>query len=86
MTLTLSVKQTSSELEKALAQLQLGDTITLTDSAGKPLAVVVSVEPTPKETENFPAWQMQWDGLTQKISRAWQSEKSASQILAEMRR
>ena len=31
-------------------------------------------------------WQARWDDLTKRISESWQSDKSAAEIVSEMRR
>jgi len=66
--------------------VQLGEAITLVSSDGTPLAVMVSVKPVPTEVKPVSDWGARWDALTQKVSQAWKSDKSAVEILTEMRR
>jgi hypothetical protein len=58
----------------------------LVNSEGAPLAVVVSLKPEPAEVESASDWWDRWDALTRKISQGWKSDKSAVEILTEMRR
>jgi hypothetical protein len=52
-----------------------------------PLAIVVSLKAAaPAEVEPAPDWEARWDALAQKVSQAWKSDKSAVEILTEMRR
>ena len=84
--MTLPVETAERDLQHLLEQLHLGETITLVNSEGTPLAVVVSLKPAPVEVEPASDWEARWDALAQKVSRAWKSDKSAVEILAEMRR
>ena len=83
--MTVPVETAERDLKHLLDQLHLGETITLVSSEGTPLAVVVSLKPV---AETLPAsdWEAQWEALAEKVGRAWKSEKSAVEILSEMRR
>jgi len=82
------------DLRMAVAQLALGETVTLADDDGKPLALVVSLQaeaPRPevdaeKRRQEAEAWMRRWDALAQKIDKAWQGEQGAVETLLEMRR
>lgn len=81
---TVPVETAKKELDALLQRLALGDTVTLTSTDGRPVAVLVSLESTSAiSTSN---WQDRWDALTEKVSRAWTSDKSAIETLREMRR
>lgn len=69
-----------------LEELNLGDTVTLLGSEGTPQALLVSLKPVLRETEVEGDWEARWDALARQVSDAWQSEKSAVEILSEMRR
>lgn len=84
--ITVPVETAQRDLQHLLEQLHLGETITLVSSEGMPLAVVVSLKPAPVEVEPVSDWEARWDALTQKVSQAWKSDKSAVEILTEMRR
>jgi len=57
----------------------------LVNSEGAPVAVMVSLKPAPTEAELVSDWEARWDALAQKVGQAWKSEKSAVEILMEMR-
>jgi len=74
------------DLRSLLKRLRLGETITLVGSEGVPEALLVSLKSPSSELQSRSDWQAQWDALAQKIGQAWNSEKSAVEILTEMRR
>jgi len=74
------------DLRSLLKRLRLGETITLVGSEGVPEALLVSLKSPPPELQARSDWQTQWDALALKVSRAWNSKKSAVEILTEMRR
>ena len=84
--MTVPVETAERDLQHLLEQLHLGETITLVNSEGTPLAIVVSLKPAPVEVEPASDWEARRDALAQKVSRAWKSDKSAVEILTEMRR
>jgi antitoxin (DNA-binding transcriptional repressor) of toxin-antitoxin stability system len=53
---------------------------------GSPVALLVPLKP--EKTEPKPAvdWDARLDDLARKVSRAWKGEKSAVEVLSEMRR
>jgi len=83
----VSVETAERDLKHVLDRLPLGGTITLVSSEGTPLAVVVSLRPAALVTETLPAsdWEAQWEALAEEVGRAWKSEKSAVEVLSEMR-
>jgi len=85
--ITLPVEAAERDLRHLLERLHLGETITLVNSEGTPLAIVVSLKPAPvTETQSASDWEAQWEALAEEVSRAWKSEESAVDILSKMRR
>jgi len=87
--MTVPVETAERDLQHLLEQLHLGETITLVNSEGTPLAVMVSLKPAVPVAETLSAsddWEAQWEALAEEIGRAWKGEKSAVEILSEMRR
>ena len=84
--MTVPVEMAERGLEQLLERLHLGETVTLVNSDGTPLAVMVSLKPAPVKVEPVSDWEARWDTLARKVSRAWKSDRSAVEILAEMRR
>lgn len=86
----VSLDTASLDLRGLLSELTLGDTVTLADDSGKPVALLVSLQ---SESENGmqklppgPEWLERWDALAKDVDKAWQGEKSALEELSEMRR
>lgn len=80
------LERAAQDLEGLIAQMSLGDTVTLADPNGKPLALLVSLKSETPKTEPDPDWLNRWEALARKISEAWQGEQDAVETLAEMRR
>jgi hypothetical protein len=83
---TLPIETAERDLRRLLEELDLGDTVTLIGSEGVPQALLVSLRPAPQEAPVGSGWEARWDALAQQVSEAWQSEKSAVELLSEMRR
>ena len=83
---TLPIETAERDLRRLLEELDLGDTVTLIGSGGAPQALLVSLKPVPREALAESEWEARWDALAQEVSEAWQSEKSAVELLSEMRR
>lgn len=90
MSITVPIKTAKQNLEGLLEQLPLGETLTLIGSEGMPIAIVVSLKPplpTPIKTKITPEeWDARWEALAKKVGEVWQDDKSALEILSEMRR
>ncbi len=86
MAIEVPIEVAKQNLENLLERLCLGETITLIGPEGMPLAVLVSLKPAPVKVEPTADWKTQWEELAQEVGRAWKSEKSAVEILSEMRR
>ncbi len=86
MPITLPIETAERDLRSLLEELNLGETVTLIGSEGVPQALLVSLKPVLRETEAEADWKARWDALARQVSDAWQSEKSAVELLSEMRR
>ena len=86
MSTTLPIETAEQNLRGLLEELNLGETVTLIGSEGVPQALLVSLNPVLRETRSEAEWEARWDALAQKVSDAWRSEKSAVELLSEMRR
>jgi len=86
MAIEVPIEVAKQNLENLLKRLRLGETITLIGPEGTPLAVLVSLKAVPTVQQSMSDWEARWDALAQKVSLAWKSDKSAVEILTEMRR
>ena len=86
MSVSIPVETAEQDLRSLLAQLRLGETITLVDSEGLPEALLVSLKAAPSPPQPLADWEARWDALARKVGQAWKSDKRALEILAEMRR
>jgi len=78
-------------LKGLLAELSLGETVTLADEEGTPLALLVSLKSEAAPTQPVPEqsiseWRAQMESLAKEVDAAWIGEKSALEELEEMRR
>ncbi len=49
--------------------------------------LIVEPEPTEEQRrQTYEAWLKEWDALTDEVTAAWDTDKSATEIIAEMRR
>lgn len=90
MSIALTIEELNTGLKHWLNRLNLGETITLLGPDGTPMAVVVSLKPppTPRSASEWRGdeWRLTWMAVAEHIDRSWKSDKSALEILAEMRR
>jgi len=86
MTAAVVLETVERELKPLLEHLSFGETMMLTGADGSPMALLVSLTPPPARPAAGDSWDSTWDMLARKISQAWQGEKSALQVLSEMRR
>jgi len=84
--MTVPIETAEHNLKQMLEQLQPGETMTLVNSEGAPLAILILLKPAPSKAKTASEWWARWDTLVQKVSQAWQGDKSALEILTEMRR
>ena len=84
---TVPIDIAARELGALVCKLHRGETLTLVDAEGAPVAVLVSLKPGPESRSPAPdGFGERWEALAGEIGRAWQGEQSAVQVLAEMRR
>lgn len=86
---SISIDSAGNTLKNLLTRTQLGETVTLLDDDGKPLALLVSLHQESASDSNADAnveWDTQWDALAGQISDTWNSDQSAVDTLVEMRR
>ncbi|MEK7829843.1 MAG: hypothetical protein AAB401_02090 [Acidobacteriota bacterium] len=74
------------DLKGLLARLSLGESVTLADSDGKPLALLVSLRQEAAKKQALADWREQMEDLAKTVSAAWNSDKTAVETVAEMRR
>ena len=86
MSITLPIETAEKDLRSLLEELNLGETVTLIGAEGVPRALLVSLKPVLRETQEEADWDARWDALARQVSHAWKSEKSAVELLTEMRR
>jgi antitoxin (DNA-binding transcriptional repressor) of toxin-antitoxin stability system len=85
METTLSLEAVAPALKPVLEHLSPGETVTLVNEAGTPVAVVTPLPPPlPKLSEA--EWWVGWKVLGKEIDAAWQGSKSAVDTPSEMRR
>lgn len=85
MPTTITLEKALQSLIELLQELTPGDTVTLVEANGTPVAVLVSIGP-PVVSPSIPDWSQRWRKLAVKIGQAWKTEQSGLQVLAEMRR
>ena len=85
MPTTITLDEAAYNLEELLRGLSPGDTVTLVEANGAPLAVLVTIRPA-VPCPSVPDWSRRWRELAGEIGQAWKAEQSALQILADMRR
>jgi len=93
--------QAAQNLRGVLARLSLGEALTLADEAGRPVALLVSLQTeapdqisvptqqtqTPQgQTPPSQTWLAQWQEMARAIGTDWPVGQSAADVLAEMRR
>jgi hypothetical protein len=86
MSVSVPVETAEHDLRSLLAQLELGETITLAKPEGVPEALLVSLQAAPSQPQSLIDWEARWGTLARKIGAAWKSDKSAQDVLTEMRR
>lgn len=86
MSVIVPIETAERDLRNLLKQLRLGETVMLVGSEGVPEALLVSLKSAPAKPQPLSDWGARWDALAHKVSQAWKSEKSAVEVLAEMRR
>jgi len=86
MPTSISIDATGPKLKELLEHLPKGETVSILGSDGEPMAVVIPAEPPTDEAVSPEVWIAEWRALAQEIGKAWKSDKSAVELLSEMRR
>lgn len=86
MATDLYIQADSPQLGDALRHLRPGERLNVLGPDGKRMAVVVSARPEGEEPLSPEEWLARLDARAERISKAWKSEKSAVEIVSEMRR
>ena len=85
MSIEVPVAAAKKNLEEILSKLSPGETATLTDPEGKPMAVLVPLKSSEDAAKGID-WDAEWEAMAKEIDLAWKNKKSALEILTEMRR
>ena len=86
MSHNVCIENASRDLKGLVEGLPTGESVTLVSGEGTPLALLVSLKTEAPEALSPSEWLARWDRLSEKISQAWKTEKSAVEVIAEMRR
>lgn len=86
MTNQVLMETAERDLKAVLAQLSLGESVTLADNDGKPLALLVSLQEVAAKQQAVADWREQMEDLAKRVSAAWNSDKTAVETIAEIRR
>ena len=81
---TLPLDVAGRNLKGRIEQLQQGESITLLDADGQPLALLVSLKTAAREPVKD--WAVAMKALAEEIDAAWQGKASAIETLSAMRR
>lgn len=74
------------QLRELLERLPVGETLHIRGADGERVAVLVALRRPSGKPQSFPEWLARLDSLAQRVSKAWQGDKSALETLSEMRR
>ena len=86
MSITMPLEAAVRDLRRLLEELEPGETVTLTGAEGEPEALLVSLKQDVHEAEAEADYEARWDELSPRVSRAWRSDRSAVELVTEMRR
>ncbi len=85
--MSVPLERAKANLDEVLAQLGPGETITLVDAQGQPVVAMTSLQPQHQlEAVSPDEWWAGWQSLIQEVDETWEGEKSAVDVLLEMRR
>ena len=82
----MSVEAAARDLPGLLSRMHAGQTVKLLDTAGEPLAAIVSLRKRRRKVLSTEEWDARWDALARRVGAAWQGDKTAVETLSEMRR
>jgi prevent-host-death family protein len=86
MATEISIDALGPELKGLLERSPSGEPITVLGKDGKPVARLTPLRPEPEPPMSDEEWFAKWDALAERIDKAWKSDKTALEVLAEMRR
>ncbi|MEW6211622.1 MAG: hypothetical protein AB1631_24870 [Acidobacteriota bacterium] len=86
MSRSISIETAGRELESILKQLSPGESVTLVDSNGSPVATLISLTAPAEKKLSTEERMARWEALAQEVGRAWKGDKGAVETLSEMRR
>jgi len=79
------VEAAAHKLGELLQSMESGQAVRVVGPGGEPLALVVSLREGRAPAKEGLDWDAEWDALAEKVGKAWKSEKSAVEIVSEMR-
>jgi hypothetical protein len=85
MPINVPVEAVGRDLQSLLEGLNLGETVILVDAESVPQALLISLRPVLRDSQAEAEWEARWETLARQVSKAWKSEKSAVELLADMR-
>ena len=74
------------QIAHLLQQLKIGETVTLVNAKGLPLAVLVALNPNAAASFSTTEWLSNLEPLAKEVGRKWNSNQSATETVSEMRR
>jgi len=86
MSTDVPVDEAARDLRGCLERLPCGESMRLVDANGQPVALVTSLREGPAVEFSYDEWERRWLELAKRIDRAWKSDETALEVLAEMRR
>ena len=87
MMTSMPIEKARTNFDEVIAQLQPGETITLVDAQGQPVVALTSLQTAPKpEPLTIEEWWAGWEALIEEVDEGWEGERSAVDVLLEMRR
>jgi prevent-host-death family protein len=81
----IGIRELKSRASEVVRSVKEDRTRYVITQRGKPAAIIVPLDAAPPETSANEVWE-RLQQLGEEISKGWQSEKSAVEILSEMRR
>jgi len=82
----MSIGATGPELKQLIEILPEGETIEVLGDTGEEVAVLLTVKRGSEKPLSPEEWLAELDALAEEIGRAWKSDKSAVELVSEMRR
>ena len=73
-------------LREALEHLPKGEALDVLGDDGEPMAVLIPLQARAGKPLSASEWDARWRAMAKRIGKAWESDKSAVETLAGMRR